>query len=312
MSDATTTPIAAFNPKNHFVTFEGLKDYDANLIRNLHSLGYNNKVGGANIFAWGNNNRIDGQNLFVFGNEFNLTSIAKRPSMFIGNGSLVSEGGWNDTENTIFGVWYEYSSAPIFRVGAEETASDQDWLSAAFSIRSNGSFSAAQNKFIVNANGSFSAANKNFIVNADGSFSAADKKFNVSSDGSFSAANGKFNVTPQGNITTSVQLPDGAWKITLTEYNDSEIILGNNDDDEPYVSVTKSSNQMTIKIPKKKITIFSWKSTKDGIVTHSFSLYASSEIGLIYLIAGTDIPKSGIDVTVEILCATTLPFVTID
>lgn len=201
MSDTTTTPIATFNPMNRFVTFDGLKDYDANLISNLHSLGYNNKVSGANIFAWGNNNQIDGQNLFVFGNEFNLTSIAKRPSMFIGNGSIISESGWNDTENTIFGVWHEYSPAPIFRVGAEETPLYEGWLSAAFSIGRDGSFYAANGKFIVNTDGSFSAADKKFNVGSDGSFHAAGKNFIVDKDGAFSAANGAFIVGSDGSFS---------------------------------------------------------------------------------------------------------------
>lgn len=157
MSDTTTTPTAAFNPMNRFVTFDGLKDYDANLISNLHSLGYNNKVSGANVFAWGNNNRIDGQNLFVFGNGFNLTTNQRYPSLFLGNGYALGE--WEGAENTIFGVWGppgEGVGKPIFRVGAES----EDQITAAFSIRNNGSFSAASGAFTVNENGVWSTGGK--------------------------------------------------------------------------------------------------------------------------------------------------------
>lgn len=160
MSDTTTTPIAAFDPVNRFVTFEGLKDYDANLISNLHSLGYNNKVSGANIFAWGNNNQIDGQNLFVFGNGFNLTSNQKYSSLFLGNGYALGE--WKGAEDTVFGVWGPPSEGvgkPIFRVGVESIESEEP-ITAAFSIRSDGSFSAA--------NGGFNIDSDNFVIKYTG------------------------------------------------------------------------------------------------------------------------------------------------
>lgn len=121
MSDATTTttPIAAFDPANRFVTFEGLKDYDANLISNLHSLGYNNKVSGANIFAWGNNNQIDGQNLFVFGNKFLYSGVQSHPSLFVGTfGGDGDEHPYKYFDSTLFGVWGGHPQ-PIFKVSKE-------------------------------------------------------------------------------------------------------------------------------------------------------------------------------------------------
>lgn len=220
MSDTTTiTPIAAFNPANRFVTFEGLKDYDANLISNLHSLGYNNKVSGANIFAWGNNNRIDGQNLFVFGNGFNRTTNQKYPSLFLGNGYALGE--WKGAEDTIFGVWgtpSEGPGRPIFRVGAES----EEQITAAFSIRNNGSFSAAQNNFIVNADGSFSAANGAFNVGLDGSFSIDNSRFQIN-DNSF-VIKYSSGLVATGSLTP-FYIYDGAkafeisWNGTITTLN---------------------------------------------------------------------------------------------
>lgn len=117
----TTTSIATFNPANRFVTFEGLKDYDANLIFNLHRLGYNNKVSGANIFAWGNNNQIDGQNLFVFGNKFLYSGAQTHPSLFIGTFGGDDDDRYRYFDDTLFGVWGG-GIQPVFKVSNDSTA----------------------------------------------------------------------------------------------------------------------------------------------------------------------------------------------